>query len=86
MKNGGYKVIDLKDNNLVTSAAAIEITGIHAAIENSYRKASLLSGIVIDGVEKNDAFITVTVSGSAYTISVYGKTITITSDDDVSIA
>lgn len=85
MKNGGYKIIDLKDTNLTTSASAT-LSGIYEAIENNYRKAILLSGIVIDGVKKADAFVTVDVANSNYLISnVYGMNLTIT-DEDVIIS
>lgn len=85
MLKGGYKIIDLKDTNL-TTAQAKTIKGIHEDIENSYRKAILLSGIVLEGVEKNDVFVEVSNSSGTYTITVYGKTITITSEDLVSLA
>ena len=81
MRNGGYKIINLNDVNLTVEP--VKVTGVYEAIENSYRKALLLSGIVIEGVEKNDAFVTVTNSGGNYVITVYGKTITIASTDMV---
>ena len=82
MRNGGYKIINLADVSLNGTAKKVE--GVHAAIEHSYRKPLLLSGIVIDGVEKNDAFVAPTVSSGSYVIKVYGGTITITSQDMVS--
>lgn len=84
MKNGGYKIIDLKDVSLNGTAKKVE--GIHDEIENSYRKPILLSGITIDGVEKNDAFVAPTVSSGSYLFKVYGGTITVTSEDMVSFA
>lgn len=79
-KKGGYKIIDLKNNDL-TSSNTIE--GIYDAIEGNYGKPILLSGIVIDSVEKDDIFVNVEVSGSDYVIKAYDRTITITSSDVV---
>lgn len=86
MKNGGYKIIDLKDTNLTTSASAT-LSGIYEAIESNYRKPILLSGIVINGVEKADAFVTVNVSNSNFVISnLYGMNLTITDEDAITTA
>ena len=82
MRNGGYKIINLKDVNLTSTAA--KVAGIHDDIENSFRKPLLLSGITINGVEKNDAFVAPTVSSGSYLFKVYGGTITVTSQDMVS--
>lgn len=85
MKKGGYKIIDLADVNLITGAEAITIRGIYEDIEHNFRKSLKLSGITIDGVEKNDADITVTVEAGDFKINVYGKEITINADDEVAI-
>lgn len=83
---GGYKIVDLKDTNLeTTNTDGVTIAGIYASVENNHRKALLLNGIVIDGVEKANAFITATAGDNEYTISVYGHTITISSLDVVKI-
>lgn len=81
MIKGGYKIIDLQDVSISTEAVTID--GIYEAIENSYSKPLLLSGIVLDNVEKNDTYVTVTVSDTNYVITVYGYTITITNTDSV---
>lgn len=78
---GGYKIIDLKGNDLTSTST---IDGIYESIEGNYRKALLLSGIVIDDVEKDDTFVTANVTGDNYVIIAYGRTITITPDDEVS--
>lgn len=89
MLKGGYRIIDLKGNNLEPDVAAtvetVIIPGIHDAIEGSHGKPLMLSGIVIDGVEKNDQYIVFTVSSGTYTAPIEGGTLTITSDDEVSI-
>lgn len=89
MFKGGYQIVDLKGVNLepdvAASVEAVKIPGIHAAIEGSHGKALMLSGIVIDGVEKNDQYIVFTVSSGTYTAPIEGGTLTITADDEVSI-
>ncbi len=86
--DGGYKIIDLKDVNLITGTPTI-IPGIHESIENNYRKAILISGVVIDGVEKADRFVAFENSGGDYIGILYetianAKTyITITDTDEV---
>lgn len=81
MIKGGYKLINLNDNNLTASNTTIK--GIHNAIKNNYRKAIILSGITINGVEYPDCFTTFTASGNNIIITVYNNTITITDTDIV---
>lgn len=80
MKLGGYQIIDLKNTPLNSTAVVIE--GVYAKIEGT-RKPLLLSGININGTEYHDAFVTAKVNASNYEIAVYGETITITSDDNI---
>lgn len=80
----GYKIVDFGNINIVTGTEIV-ISGIYEKFENNYRKAVLLSGIVFDGVEHSNAFITVLVSDSNFVFSVYGKNVTVTSDDKISI-
>ena len=81
---GGYKISDFKDTNLVTGKAST-IEGVYDAIESNYRKALLISGIVIDGVEKADCFVSFTISSGNYVSEIYGLTLTITSADAVTV-
>jgi hypothetical protein len=85
MKRGGYKIIDFRDVDILTNGGAT-VTGIYEEIEKRRRKAILISGITIDGVEKSDCFVDCEVSGSNYTFTAYGKTFTITNADKVTIA
>ena len=85
MIKGGYKIIDFKDVNILTSKGAT-VPGIYDDIKKSYRKAIMVSGITIDGVEKQDCFVDCEVSGSDYKFSAYGKTFTITSVNKVTFA
>ena len=85
--SGGYKIIDFHNTNLVTGAESpVTISGIYASIENNYRKALMLTGLVIDGVEKANTFAESTHAENSYTFTVYGKTITISNLDVVSVA
>ena len=82
---GGYKIIDFKDINLVTGTAST-IAGVYDAIESNYRKAILISGISIDGVKMADSFVELLlVDGTEYTGTLYGKTLTITDTDAVTV-
>lgn len=85
MIKGGYKIIDFKDVPFETGGATMMIEGIYDTVEASYRKPLLLSGLNIDGIECNDVYATPTLSGSNYVFTAYGKTITITDTDAVSV-
>ena len=85
MIKGGYKIIDFKDVNILTGDGAT-VPGIYDDIKNSHRKAIMVSGVTIDGVEKPNCFVDCEVSGSDYKFSAYGKTFTITSVNKVTFA
>lgn len=82
MFKGGYKIVNFHDINIVTTDGAT-VLGVYESIESSHRKAILISGITIDGVEKPDCFIDCEVSDGNYTFAAYGKTFTVTHDDKV---
>ena len=80
---GGYKMIDLQDVNLTNNDSYI-IKGIYDSIESNYRKPLLLTGLIVDSIEKTDRYVTFTHSGSAYTSTIEtGLTVTITDGDTV---
>lgn len=86
MKNykGGYKLIDLEKNDMLSIEVGVVIKGIHKAIESSYGKPLLLTGIVIDGVEKNDVYIEeLKVDEGDFVFKAYGYEITIDDEDNV---
>lgn len=56
MFKGGYKLIDFKENNIGLDKSTI-IKGVYDAIEHNYRKPTLITGLVIDSVEKEDTFV-----------------------------
>lgn len=78
----GYKIIDFGDINLVSGTPST-IAGIHKQIENTYRKPYLFCGLTIAGVEKPAIFPEVSVASSKYTATIYGGTIEIDADDNV---
>lgn len=85
MIKGGYKIIDFNDSPLTTDGEAVTIEGIYDTVEASYRKPLLLSGLNIDDIERNDVYATPTISGSDFVFTAYGKTITITDADAVTV-
>lgn len=85
MIKGGYKIIDFKDTPLVTGGDTMMIEGIYDSIEGSYRKPLLLSGLNLDGVERNDVYATPTLNESNFVFTAYGKTFTIKNTDAVTV-
>ena len=84
MKKGGYQIIDFGDVNITSTG--VTVLGLHKAIESSYRKAILISGVTLNGVEQRDCFVDCTNTSGNYTFSAYGKTFTISAGDKVTIA
>lgn len=86
MKNfkGGYKLISLEKVDMLSLEVGVVIKGIHEKIEASYGKPLLLTGIVIDEVEKNDVYIEeLKVVGGSFVFKAYGYEITIDDEDNV---
>lgn len=83
MVKGGYQIIDLKGTPL-TTGVGMQYEGLYDLIEGT-RKAIMLSGIYIDGVEYHDCFVEPVVSGSNFNITAYGKTIVIADTDVVTV-
>lgn len=88
MFRGGYKIIDFRDTPFTIGGAAMMIGGIHDAIEASYRKPLMLSGLVVGGTEYGDVYAIPAVSDSAYVFDIaqYDIKITVQSTDAVTIA
>lgn len=84
MLKGGYKIIDFKDVN-ITTGTGVTVTGVYEDIEKSHRKAILLSGITIDGVEKPDCFVDCEVADGNYKFTAYGKSWEITNANLVTV-
>lgn len=83
MLKGGYQIIDLKNKKL-TSATGMVYDGIYDKIEGT-RKAILISGLNVGGTEYHDTFVELTVDGTDYKGTIYGKTITISDKDVVTV-
>lgn len=89
---GGYKLIDLKETPITLSGAAVKVDGIYDSIEAANRKPTILTGIVIDSVEKPNAWVNFYTSGANFA-AIIGKTsegadmtMTVTSEDMITIA
>ena len=82
MKNfkGGYKIISLEGKDLTTS---FSVTGIYNALTETYQKTILVTGIVISGEKKNDAYTEVNIDSDDYKFTIYGYEVTVADDDSV---
>lgn len=80
---GGYQIIDFKERNLTGNS--VIIPGVYESIEGNYYKPILLSGLVIDGIERSSVFAIPQIIGGNYEFFVYDERITITSEDSVSL-
>lgn len=89
MFKGGYKLIDFKENNIGLSIPTT-IKGVYGSIKYNYRKPTLITGLVIDSVEKEDTFVNFVHGENVYK-GLLGMTddkvlfITITNEDLVTI-
>lgn len=83
MQKGGYQIIDLKGKTL-TSGVSMQYEGLYEKIEGT-RKAILLSGLYVDGVEYHDCFVQPVVNSDAYDLIAYGKTIRVYDTDVVTV-
>lgn len=83
---GGYKLIDLKESKLTVDGGGVTVKGIYNSIENSYNKPLILTGINIDGVERNDVFTVFSADSGNYVANISAtEKITITNADLVTI-
>lgn len=88
---GGYKIVDFGDINLVVGAEGVNISGVYEAIEGSYRKPILLAGLTVDGVEKQNMYVSFYHSDNQYIAKIIPDatgeaTLTVTNDDLVTLA
>lgn len=88
MIRGGYKIINLKETNF-TDGTAMMIPGIYDSIEST-RKPTLVSGLILDDTEYQDAFVSFEVQGSNFVGKIFNGDaeikITITDTDAVTVA
>jgi hypothetical protein len=86
MLRGGYHIVDFKNVKFTESEQTHVIEGVYNSIKGSYGKPLVLTGININSIEYNDAFISVRISESKYVIdSLSGYTITIDNKDSVNV-
>lgn len=83
MKKGGYQIIDLKGKEF-NMGEAVYYHGIYGKVEGT-KKVKLISGINIGGTKFADTYCDLTVLGTSYVGTIYGKTITIKDTDEVII-
>lgn len=88
---GGYKLIDFKETDITVGGEAVTIAGVYSAIESSYRKQIVLTGLSIGGVEHKDVFCNLEHGENVYH-GLFGMTanneylfISITNDDAVTL-
>lgn len=88
---GGYKLIDFKETDITVDGQAVTIAGVYSAIESSYRKQIVLTGLSIGGVEHKDVFCNLEHGVNVYH-GLFGMTanneylfISITNDDAVTL-
>ena len=90
MRQGGYKIIDLKKYNFTSAtkvnAATTGLTGIYSAIEST-NKRHVVSGLVVGGVEVDDfnALFAVESSSMVAIVNYGSKAITMKVDADDSV-
>ena len=80
MANGGYRIIDIK--NVSIGSTAKKIAGVYDAI-NGTNKQLLLTNINIGGTKYHDTIIDVTVSSTKFVWTVYGYNFEVTTADNV---
>lgn len=78
----GYKIVDLKNTNLVNETP-VKIKGLYEEIESNYRQPIILSNVVIDGVEKIDKWVNFSHSENSYTCIIPEGTISLDNEDNV---
>lgn len=84
MKKGGYQIIDMKGVDAVTNPQTV--AGIYAAIEGNYNKPVILTGIVVNAVEYDDAAVQFRVVGQTFVCSAYGYSFTVNAQDKIQVA
>ena len=81
---GGYQIIDVTGLTFV-SGTKVTKEGVHDLVEGT-SKVVLLHGLNYKGTEYRDVWLNdLTKSGTNYTGTVFGNTITITNDDGITI-
>ena len=86
-RKGGYMILDFKDV-AITSGTPVTIPGVFAALEGSYRKPVILSGLNVDGTAYQDLHVNPVIASDDYVIDLSGiglVSCTITDEDAVTV-
>lgn len=78
MTKGGYQIIDFSGIKF-TRDKTVTVKNVHEKIEST-RKAILISGLEVDGVEYRDTFVNFNNESGNYVGSMYDVTINIGTD------
>lgn len=81
---GGYKILNLGGFNFTPDSGQV-ITGSYELLESS-PKATLVSGLVVEGKEVPETFAPCSLAESAYTLTVPGYLIKVESGDTVTVS
>ena len=82
---GGYKIVSLNGLDLVGESLAI--AGLYDKLAKSYDKPILVTGVVIDGEKKKNAFVQVEVLDDGIKINdLYGYDLLVEEDGDITVS
>lgn len=94
-KKGGYLIIDLKniDLNSIDSDGGTYnwsnnsglLPDLYNVLEQNYFKQVLVTGIKINGIERNDFITTIYLNGTSYSFNVYGFTVNIVDKETMDV-
>lgn len=94
-KKGGYLVIDLKNidlNSLDADGNGYDwsndsglLPDLYNLLEQNYFKQVLVTGIKINGIERNDVITTIYLNGTSYSFNVYGFTVNIENKERMNV-
>lgn len=94
-KKGGYLIIDLKNIDLNSrdsdggtydwSNNSGLLPDLYNVLEQNYFKQVLVTGIKINGIERNDFITTIYLNGTSYSFNVYGFTVNIVDKETMDV-
>lgn len=94
-KKGGYLIIDLKNidlNSIDSDGGTYDwsnnsglLPDLYNVLEQNYFKQVLVTGIKINGIERNDFITTIYLNGTSYSFNVYGFTVNIVDKETMDV-
>lgn len=91
-KKGGYLIIDLKNIDLNSDGGTYNWSNnsgllpyLYNVLEQNYFKQVLVTGIKINGIERNDVITTIYLNGTSYSFNVYGFTVNIVDKETMDV-